>query len=130
MLNKSLLATIAFFSQTLIASATEAVCKLNGEVVACGELAGAAKGFAIFAMLIPIFFGVISILCLIFWVMMLVHAVKNPIENKPLWIIIILLGNGIGAIVYYFVVKKHFVSMPITVVNSGPTVPPVVPPAV
>lgn len=130
MLNKSLLATIAFFSQTLIASASEAVCKLNGEVVACGELAGAAKGFAIVAIALPIIFGVISVLLFIFWIMMLVHAIKNPIENKPLWIIIILLGNGIGAIVYYFVVKRQFSSMPITVVNAGPTVPPVVPPVV
>jgi hypothetical protein len=37
---------------------------------------------------------------------MLVDAIKKPIQHKPLWIIILLLFGIVGAIVYYFAVKR------------------------
>ncbi len=53
----------------------------------------------------------IALLGFIFWVMMLVRAIKYDSEHKVLWILVIVLGNLIGAIVYYFVegrdVKKR-----------------------
>ncbi len=124
----SVLSSIGFIAQSFIARAA-AVCRVNGEVVPCGELGDAVKGFAAVAFIIPLIFAVVGILLFIFWIMMLVHAAKHPIENKPLWIIIILLGNGVGAIIYYFVVKRHFVSMPITVAPQPPSGPVTPPPA-
>jgi hypothetical protein len=50
---------------------------------------------------------------LILWIVMLVHAIKNDIEDKTLWLIILILGGLIGGIVYYITVyteqnKKTF----------------------
>ncbi len=67
--------------------------------------AGASLG--IIALIIPIVIVVIAIIALVFWVKMLIHAIKNPIDHKPLWIIILLAFGIIGAIVYYFAVKKN-----------------------
>gem|GEM_PF-5438428 len=39
---------------------------------------------------------------------MLVHAISKPIPNKVLWILVIVLLSPIGAIVYYFSIKRHF----------------------
>ena len=62
-------------------------------------------------LLVPILlFGVFCaavIWAIVFWIMMLVHAAKNDIKDKALWIIIILFGHIVGAIIYYFVVKKN-----------------------
>ncbi len=49
---------------------------------------------------------VIGIIWFIFWIMMLVDAIRHEKENKALWIIILFLANTLGAIVYYFVVKR------------------------
>ncbi|MBT9148300.1 MAG: hypothetical protein DDT32_02072 [Syntrophomonadaceae bacterium] len=63
-----------------------------------------------------ILFGGITILWLlmiglglalfVFWIMMFISAVKNQFKHKPLWIIILFIGNIIGAIAFYFVVHK------------------------
>jgi heme/copper-type cytochrome/quinol oxidase subunit 2 len=37
---------------------------------------------------------------------MVVHATKNNIPNKPLWLLVLILGGIIGGIVYYFAVYK------------------------
>lgn len=67
---------------------------------------------------VAIFFGLliagICVASLIFWIVMLVHAISKPIESKALWILIILLTGIIGAIVYYFAVKRDFDKMPKT----------------
>ena len=38
------------------------------------------------------------------WIVMLVHAIKNNIPDKVAWIIVLLAGGIIGALVYFFVV--------------------------
>jgi len=84
----------------------QATCKINGQEVPCDQMPSWFN--AIFGLglgLIVVFF-VVFIVALIFWIKMLVHAIKNNFENKPLWIIILLLFGIIGAIVYYFAVKK------------------------
>jgi len=92
--------------------AQQATCTVNGEEVPCpealqdfGDAAGKAVG--IFSG-VAIVLGIISILWFIFWLMMLVHAATKPIENKAMWIILIVIFSGLGAIVYYFVVKRKF----------------------
>ena len=39
---------------------------------------------------------------------MLIHAISKPIPNKVLWILIIFFLNLLGAIIYYFVIRKNF----------------------
>lgn len=49
---------------------------------------------------------VIGILFLAFWIWMLVHAIKHDIEYKPIWILVLWFMSIVGAIVYYFAVKR------------------------
>ena len=81
-------------------------CIVNGQEVSCEEMAAQAtsifKGIAWFGLIAL----VIGIVWLIFWVMMLVDAIKHEKENKALWIIILFLANTLGAIIYYFAVKR------------------------
>ncbi|MBX4200436.1 PLD nuclease N-terminal domain-containing protein [Candidatus Parcubacteria bacterium] len=100
----------------LIAAVNEATCKLNGQVVPCEQLTGVLKtvfgwGAGVFAVFI-----LISLLTTVFWIMMLVHAIKHPIEHKPLWILVMIFAGVLGAIIYYFAVKRQ--PMPTT---SSPT---------
>jgi len=90
---------------TTIATSTSS-CMVNGQPVPCGQLFKSVGWFAGIGLGLIILFIVISILCLIFWIFMLVDAIKKPIQHKPLWIIILLLFGIIGAIVYYFAVKR------------------------
>ncbi len=57
--------------------------------------------------LIFVFFA-IGILSTVFWFMMIIHAAKHNIENKTVWVIVIVLTGIIGALIYYFVVKREF----------------------
>lgn len=41
-----------------------------------------------------------------FWLWMIVHAIRNEIKEQAVWILILLLTNFWGAIVYYFAVKR------------------------
>src|SRR3989344_19181 len=55
-------------------------------------------------------FMVIMLAGLVFWIVMLVHAISHDIKDKALWIILLLLTGWLGAIIYYFVVKRNFVA--------------------
>jgi hypothetical protein len=97
---------------SIIATTSAAVCKLNGQIVPCAELAHKAGsvlkwGFGgLFVVLVV--FAFITV----FWIMMMIHAIKYPIEHKPVWILIMLLTGIIGAVIYYFAVKKDFQNTP------------------
>jgi hypothetical protein len=43
---------------------------------------------------------------IVFWFVMISHAIKNNIPNKQYWLIILILGSVMGAIVYYFMIYK------------------------
>jgi hypothetical protein len=90
---------------TTVATSTSS-CTVNGQSVPCGQLFKSIGWFAGIGLGLIILFIVIAILCFIFWIFMLVDAIKKPIQHKPLWIIILLLFGIIGAIVYYFAVKR------------------------
>ncbi len=69
----------------------------------------AAGGFVLFFFVIFIAIFVLSILAMIFWIFMIVDAAKRKFNNendKTLWILVVVLAGVIGAIVYYFVIKK------------------------
>ena len=40
-----------------------------------------------------------------FWVWMIIHAIKNEPKDQALWILILMLTNFWGAVIYYFAVK-------------------------
>jgi uncharacterized membrane protein len=65
---------------------------------------------AIFAFfLIPLFFIAIGIASLVFWIIMLIDVVKRDFrkeDDKILWVLVVVLAGVIGAIIYYFVVKR------------------------
>lgn len=50
----------------------------------------------------------VPIAMLAFWIMMLVHAAKNDIRDQAIWILVIALAGIVGAIIYYFVVKRPY----------------------
>lgn len=70
------------------------------------EVASTGLGIVIF--IFVLFIIGLSLAGFIFWLLMLVHAARSDIKDKALWILIIVLGQLIGAIVYLFVVKLDF----------------------
>jgi len=59
--------------------------------------------------LIILFAIVIAILILIFWIMMLVDAIQRKYKDKNdkiVWVLVIIFTGLIGALIYYFIVKK------------------------
>lgn len=76
-----------------------AECSLNGKVIPCDQM---PKWLAIFPVLmIPLFFFAIY-----FWIKMLIHVIKNGKENKTVWVLVIILLQFLGALIYYFVEKR------------------------
>lgn len=57
-----------------------------------------------------VFIFLFIIAMIVFWVYMLVDSVKREYKNpndKILWVLIVVLAGLIGAIIYYFVVKRE-----------------------
>jgi hypothetical protein len=98
------LSSIFFVSHA--AFAANPVCSLNGQVVPCDQLGKQMSGFLGLGLLLFIVILGIGIWSLVFWVLMVVHAAKHPIEDKAMWIIILVFTGIIGAIAYYFAVKR------------------------
>lgn len=92
--------------ETIIATTSAAVCKINGQIVPCEEVWRGLKVLVGAGIGVTIFFLALVVLLTVFWVWMLVHAIRNPIEHKPVWILVLLLTGLIGAIIYYFAVKR------------------------
>jgi len=61
-----------------------------------------------FSLFLSLLFFALGIWATIFWIMMLVHVAKYPVENKLMWIILMVFTGIIGALIYYFVVKRKF----------------------
>ena len=79
----------------------------TGGEAAAGLFAGLI-GFG-FVSLFFLFFFALSIAILVLWIWMLIDAAKRDYEgenDKTLWILVIVLGGWIGALIYYFVVKR------------------------
>ncbi len=57
-----------------------------------------------------LFFAAIMIATFVFWIMMIVDVIKRDFkksEEKIVWLLIILFFHFIGALVYYFMVKRQ-----------------------
>ena len=107
-------------------------CTVNGVEVDCDEAAeNFGKGFGAFfgaGIAFVLIFFVVGILAFIFWIMMLVHAIKYPVDNKVLWIILMVIAGVLGSIIYYFAVKRHYGKMGMPMNNVPPSMPPSNPP--
>lgn len=69
-------------------------------------LGGAILGSVIMGLI----FAAVSILAFIFWIKMLIDVIKRNFkktDEKIIWIIVVIFAGIIGALIYYFVVKKH-----------------------
>ena len=75
--------------------------------LSAGE-ATAAAGLGIFFIILFGIMAIVGLIATIFWIMMLIHAASKDIDDKGLWLVVILIGGAIGAVVYYFVVKKKY----------------------
>lgn len=73
------------------------------------EDSGGLSGFLALGVFLILFIVFIFFASLIFWILMLVHAISKPIKSKAVWILILLIFGIIGAIIYYFAVKREFV---------------------
>ena len=71
------------------------------------------------AMVVLVSFAIVGLAGFVFWLLMLIHAIKHPIANKVIWILGFVFFGLITAILYYFVVKRSYVS---TALSAG--VPP------
>ena len=85
-----------------------AKCTLNGQEVDCAELGNKVKGFLGWGIGGFLVIFALGILATVFWIMMIVHAAKHDVENKAMWIILMVFTGIVGALIYYFVVKRKF----------------------
>src|SRR3989344_4090799 len=83
-------------------------CTVNGQEVDCAELGNQVKGFLGWGIGIFLLFAALGIWATVFWIMMIVHAAKYNVENKAMWIILMVFTGIVGALIYYFVVKRKF----------------------
>lgn len=60
----------------------------------------------IIALFLFFLFWFILIASPIFWVWMLIDAIKYQKKEQDIWILIVVLGNVFGAVIYYFVARK------------------------
>jgi RsiW-degrading membrane proteinase PrsW (M82 family) len=71
---------------------------------------GAILGGFIFFWIIWLIFFVVGILLFIFWIFMLIDVFKRTNwkqeNDKIVWMLVVILLGGLGAVIYYFVEKK------------------------
>ncbi len=94
-----------FFSSTIAHAAT---CTVNGNMVPCEEFGKIGAIILAFGFGFVFLIAALSITAFIFWIVMLIHAASNEIPEKIVWVIILIFTGLIGAIIYYFVVKRKF----------------------
>lgn len=83
---------LAMVSISMVAAAT---CTVNGEEVECPEGMGAVIWVVV----------IIAIIFYVFWLWMLIDAIRFEEEHKAMWIVLLIFIQ-ITAIIYYFVKKR------------------------
>lgn len=57
-----------------------------------------------------LFFMLICLSAFIFWVVMLIDIIQRDFkkhDDKIIWLLVVIFAGIIGAIIYYFIVKRH-----------------------
>ena len=96
----------------LLAEAAQNGCTLNGQPIDCGELADKAKPFIGLGIGIFVIVFILATVALVFWLIMLLHALNHKSPNRDTWIIVLIvsfvMGFGlVAAIIYYFAEKQN-----------------------
>ncbi len=94
-----------------------------------GAGAAAAASLGVVWLICMFFFVVIGIALFVFWILMLVDVIKRDESQFPgstgnskvLWLVIVIVLSYIGAIVYYFAVKRK---APLPKAGQAPPPPP------
>ena len=114
--------TTAAWTQVALAAGK---CSVNGEEVPCEQIAGELKGLLGWGIGIFIALAVFGLWATVFWIMMLVHAAKHNVDNKAMWIILMVFTGIVGAVIYYFVEKRKMdKQMAMPGMPTTPTNPP------
>lgn len=97
-------------------------CEVNGQQVPCKELLAQTADMVRslpfigtleqhFGSLVSVMLWVLAISAVvafigfIFWIVMLIDAIKHQKDNKAVWILVIVFGSVLGALIYFFVEK-------------------------
>lgn len=87
-------------------------CMVNGEQVPCNEAFQQLKEYAGLGLTAVLAMGVLVIASIAFWTMMIAHALSKPIEHKTMWLALLMIMGIVGAVLYYFLVKREFAAPP------------------
>ncbi len=102
------LLTLGLVSVTNQVAFAVSKCTVNGQDVNCAELGNKVEGFLGWGIGILFLIVALGILATVFWIMMIIHAIRHDVENKVMWIILMVLTGIVGAFIYYFAVKRKF----------------------
>ena len=94
-----------------------AACSVNGEEIPCSQFQ-AQYGW-IFGVMMT-FWAVMMVFWLVmmgFWVWMLIDCLKRDFKDKTIWVLVLIFTTVLGAILYYFMVKRKKSELPHTVKN-------------
>ena len=84
------------------------VCMINGDVVPCQATQFIFPAIVIACIVIAI--AAFAIFLIVFWILMLVDCIQRDFkkdEEKIIWILILILTHILGAVIYYFMVKRE-----------------------
>jgi len=99
MTNSRILGVFVLLLALLLPLASADSCYVNGRQVSCSDFWASLGAFFVV-------FIIVIALCIIFWIWMLIDCAKRQFNDKLVWILIILLVGTLGAIIYYFVIKR------------------------
>lgn len=109
-----MITTLLSQAGTAVPSATPSAspCTVNGQPVPCDQFfdsfGGLFLGLGIFFIFFFVVMFVIAIAAFILQILMIIHAAQNDIKDRALWIVVMVLTGGLGALIYYFAVKRPF----------------------
>ena len=95
-------------------------CTLNWQPIDCAEVAKTAGSWLKTGLWTLLIIGTLFLAGGIFWLIMLIHAISNPIPNKVLWVAVIFFLSLLGAVIYYFVIKRKYTSVMVPNPNNPP----------
>jgi hypothetical protein len=75
------------------------------------DTAGAAAGLGLglFMLLFWLIMMAFAVTSWVLWLISLIHVLQHDdIKDRTMWILIILLGGGLGGIIYFFAAKRPY----------------------
>lgn len=107
----AMMASLLLIANKTAFAGSWAECRLNGRIVPCEQLAGQMSGFFSFGVLMVLMIFGLGIWATVFWILMIIHVAKYQPEDQAMWIILMVFTGIIGAMIYYFAVKRNMDKM-------------------